>query len=180
MLVRQYNQDFVEHHCNERAEMSVEDKPFMDIMSKSAVLKDGHYHLEFPFRNCNVKMPNNKQVAQQRAQYLLKRFQRDQSFFNEYREFMDSVGAEGHSEIIPQEDIEHEEGKVWYIPHYGVYHPRMKTLRVVYDCASTFAGTSLNKELLQGPDLTNTLLGVLIRFRHGPIALMTDIKGMFH
>ena len=51
---------------------------------------------------------------------------------------------------------------------------------VVFDCASTYAGASLNKELLQGPDLTNTLLGVLIRFRQGPVALMTDIKGMFH
>ncbi|XP_039456650.1 uncharacterized protein LOC120433807 [Oreochromis aureus] len=125
-------------------------------------------------------MPNNKQVAQQRAQYLLKRFQKDQLFFEEYNEFMHNVSMEGHSEIIPQEQLKHEEGKVWYIPHHGIYHPRKKTLRVVYDCAPTFAGTSLNKELLQGPDLTSTLLGVLIRFRQGPIALMTDIKGMFH
>lgn len=43
-----------------------------------------------------------------------------------------------------------------------------------------FGGTSLNKELLQGPDLTNTLIGVLLRFRQGPIAFMLDIEGMFH
>ncbi|KAL0150572.1 hypothetical protein M9458_054165 [Cirrhinus mrigala] len=35
-------------------------------------------------------------------------------------------------------------------------------------------------ELLQGPDLTNTLIGVLLRFRQGPVAFMSDIKGMFH
>lgn len=179
MLVKQYNQDFVENQCNERAEMSVEDKQFMNIMSDSAVLKDGHYCLKLPFRKPEVRMPNNKQVAQQRAQYLLKRFQKDQLFFEEYKEFMHNVSMEGHSEIIPQEQLKHEEGKVWYIPHHGVYHPRKKTLRVVYDCASTFAGASLNKELLQGPE-TSTLLGVLIRFRQGPIALKTDIKGMFH
>ncbi|KAL3999159.1 4-aminobutyrate aminotransferase / (S)-3-amino-2-methylpropionate transaminase [Sarotherodon galilaeus] len=180
MLVKQYNQDFVENQCNERTEMSVEDKQFMNIMSESAVLKDGHYYLKLPFRKTEVRMPNNKQVAQQRAQYLLKRFQKDQLFFEEYKEFMHNASMEGHSEIIPQEQLKHEEGKVWYIPHHGVYHPRKKTLRVVYDCASTFAGTSLNKVLLQGPDLTSTLLHVLICFRQGPIALMTDIKGMFH
>ena len=38
----------------------------------------------------------------------------------------------------------------------------------------------MNKELLQGPHLTNTLLGVLIRFRQGPVALMADIDAMFH
>ena len=37
----------------------------------------------------------------------------------------------------------------------------------------TFGGTSLNKEVLQGPDFTNNLAGVLLRF-------MGDIKGMFH
>ena len=51
---------------------------------------------------------------------------------------------------------------------------------MVFDCASTFHGTSLNRELLQGPDLTNKLIGVMLRFRLGPIALMTDIEGMFH
>ena len=180
MFIRQYNQDFVEQHCDEQTEMSVEDKQFMEIMSNSAVLKDGHYHLRLPFRNPDVRMPNNKQVAQQRVQYLLKRFKRDQSFYNEYKEFMSNVSAEGHSKIVPWEELEPEEGKVWYIPHHCVYHPQKKTLRVVFDCASTYAGASLNKELLQGPDLTNTLLGVLICFRQGPIALMTDIKGMFH
>ena len=39
---------------------------------------------------------------------------------------------------------------------------------------------SLNSQLLQGPDLTNNLVGVLIRFREEPIAIMADIEGMFH
>ena len=180
MLIKQYNQDFVEQHCDEHAELSVEDKQFMEIMSSSATLTNGHYYLKLPFRDSNVVMPNNKQVAQQRAQQLLKRFKRDQSFFEEYKGFMQDVSTEGYAEIIPQDQLSHEEGKVWFLPHHGVYHPRKKTLRVVFDCASCFAGTSLNKQLLQGPDLTNTLLGVLTRFRQGPMALMTDIKGMFH
>ena len=180
MLIKQYNQDFVEQHCEEHAELSVEDQQFMEIMSSSATLTNGHYYLKLPFRDPNVVMPNNKQVAQQRAQHLLKRFKRDQSFFEEYKGFMQDVSTEGYAEIIPQDQLSHEEGKVWFLPHHGVYHPRKKTLRVVFDCASCFAGTSLNKQLLQGPDLTNTLLGVLTRFRQGPMALMTDIKGMFH
>ena len=39
---------------------------------------------------------------------------------------------------------------------------------------------SLNKELLPGPDLMNSLLGVLIRFRRETTAFMCDIEQMFH
>jgi len=38
----------------------------------------------------------------------------------------------------------------------------------------------LNKELLQGPNLTSSLLGVLFRFREEPVAFMGDIHAMFH
>ena len=43
-----------------------------------------------------------------------------------------------------------------------------------------FRGTSLNSELLQGPDLTSSLFGVFTRFREEPVAVMTDIQAMFH
>ena len=53
-------------------------------------------------------------------------------------------------------------------------------MRVVFDCAATYQGMSLNKSLLQGPDMTNTLLGVLLRFRQDDIAIMADIESMFY
>jgi len=74
-----------------------------------------------------------------------------------------------------------EQRNVWYIPHHGVYHPKKPTkIRVVFDCAAEFKGESLNKHLLQGPDLTNTLTGVLNRFRQEPVGLMCDIESMFY
>lgn len=69
---------------------------------------------------------------------------------------------------------------MFYIPHHGVYHPKKRKLRVVFDCTASFQGRSLNGELLQGPDLTNTLVGVLLRFREEPIAMMADIESMFY
>jgi len=50
----------------------------------------------------------------------------------------------------------------------------------VYDAAAEFKGVSLNKELLQGPQLNNNLLGVLLRFREEKVALTSDIESMFH
>lgn len=69
---------------------------------------------------------------------------------------------------------------MWYIPHHGVYHPKKHKIRVVFDCNAAYQGTSLNKQLLQGPDLTDSLIGVLIRFRQEPVALIADIESMFY
>lgn len=74
---------------------------------------------------------------------------------------MQDVIMEGHAEVVPNDQLEGDKGKVWYITHHDVYHRRKKTLCVVFDCTANFGGTSLNQELLQGPNLTSILLGVL-------------------
>ncbi|XP_063749569.1 uncharacterized protein LOC134870954 [Eleginops maclovinus] len=53
------------------------------------------------------------------------------------------------------------------------------------NCASSltgasFGGTSLNQQLLQGPDLTSSLVGVLMRFRQETVAVMADVEAMFY
>ena len=69
----------------------------------------------------------------------------------------------------------------WYIPHHGVNHPRKPDkIRVVFDCSAEYKGSSLNKELISGLDLTNQIVGVLTRFREDEIAFMADIEKMFY
>ena len=77
-------------------------------------------------------------------------------------------------------DDEEVVGKTWYLPHHGVYHPTKKKIRVVFDAAAKYEGISLNKQLISGPDLTNSLVGVLIRFRKGLIPFTADIESMFY
>ena len=43
-----------------------------------------------------------------------------------------------------------------------------------------YHGESLNDHLLQGPDLTSKLTGVLTRFREERVAFMADIEKMFY
>ena len=73
-----------------------------------------------------------------------------------------------------------KKGKVWHIPHHGVYNAQKGKLRIVFDASAKFEGMSLNQELLQGPDMTNLLVGVLLRFRKEHVAIMADIEAMFY
>jgi len=77
------------------------------------------------------------------------------------------------------EEFDNQNGRTWYLPHHGIYHPQKQKVRVVFDCSATFDGHSLNDKLLQGPDLTSNLVGVVTRFRQEKYAFMADIEKIF-
>ena len=86
-----------------------------------------------------------------------------------------------YAEKIPAEQIESEPGIVWYLPHHSVTHPKKPDkVRVIFYCAPKHHERSLNGNFLQGTDLTNSLIGFLLRFCQEPVAVMADIKAMFH
>ncbi len=104
-----------------------------------------------------------------------------------YFEFVGKLFAKGHairvktSKDHKEDKTTKENGNVWYLPHFGVYHPQKpKKIRVVFDSSAECEGVSLNKELLLGPDMANNLLGMLICFRRYHIAIACDIEQMFH
>jgi len=87
----------------------------------------------------------------------------------------------GYAKKVPQNLRDRNDGKVWYLPHHSVVHPQKPDkVRVVFDCAASYRGTLLNAQVLQGPDLTNRLVGVLLRFREEPVALMANVEAMYH
>ena len=49
----------------------------------------------------------------------------------------------------------------------------------MFDAAASYKGTSLNDQLVTGPDLLNTLVGVIMRFRLHVVAMIADIETMF-
>ncbi len=137
MLSKQYNHDFNEKAA-EKKEMSREDHEFMEKVSKSTELQDRHYKLNLPFRMENPMLPNNLCVAKHRLIGLKRKFERNNVFHQEYKDFMDEVMKQGYAEKVPLHQLKQDEGKVWYVPHHGVYHPKKGTLRVVFDCGAAF------------------------------------------
>lgn len=91
---------------------------------------------------------------------------------------MTNIINKGYAEEV-SENIQEQDAR--YIPHHGVYHhQKTDELLVVFDCAAKYQGTSLKDMLLQGPDLVNPLVEVLIKFRQYPFAYMADIESMFY
>lgn len=94
-------------------------------------------------------------------------------FFKLMHNIIEKQQAEPAPPLQPGEEC-------WYLPTFGVYHPQKPNkIRVVFDSSAQFRNVSLNDVLLRGPDLNNTMIGVLLRFRKEQIAITADIEQMF-
>ena len=155
---RQYANFEFNERLTEEKDLSMEDKAFMKIMENSAVKVDGHYQTALPFRTKATKMPSNKIQAEAYANSLKKRLLRRKEKHQEYTNFMEELVEKGYAEKVPDSELARNDGRVWYIPHHCVKHPRKADkVRVVFNCPVVYKGYALNSELLQGPDLTNRL-----------------------
>ncbi|XP_067950301.1 uncharacterized protein [Watersipora subatra] len=162
---------------NSRKKMSQNDKKFLEILEKNSdTMKDGTITLPLPFLKTPF-MPNNRTQAVKRLGLLIGKLKKDHALKEEYFSFMDEILSSGHAEPVPTECP--PDGKIWYLPHFAVHHPKKNKLRVVFDASVKYQDKCLNNELLSGPDHVNCLPGILLRFRKEPIAFSCDIQKMF-
>ena len=69
----------------------------------------------------------------------------------------------------------------WYLPHQPAVNPKNpETLRIVFDCGAEYQGMSLNNFLMHRPDLNQSLVSVLTQFRQEKVAIVADVRSMFH
>lgn len=180
-LDKLYNTEFYDSIIDEAA-MSTDDVKAEKIMMDSAKRSNGHYEISLPFKDGAPSSKNNFTVASKRLGSLKRRLEHDERLKTSYFNVLKQYEREGASRMIASsvDDLSKEEVS-WYLPHHGVWTAKKPDEpRVVFDCAAKFEGISLNDQLYKGPENTNSLVGVLLRFRVGKTAVVADIKRMFH
>ena len=169
---------FIRSADDDQIGQSVEDKEFVRLMDSEFHKDDqGRWTAPLPFRSPRVAMPNNRPQAWRRAQYLDASLRKDPVKKQHFFTFMTKVLDSGAAEVAPGTPT----NDCWYLPLFGVYHPRKPDqIRGVFDSSAVYEGVSLNSTLMSGPDLTNNLLGILLRFRKDKVAVMADVEQMFY
>ncbi|KAJ8040939.1 hypothetical protein HOLleu_15398 [Holothuria leucospilota] len=85
---------------------------------------NGHYETALPLKDESVCMPNNKALVTQWANNMKQRFQEDSKYLEDYKGFVKGLLDKGYVVQTTDEELRGDDGKVWYIPHHGVYHPQ--------------------------------------------------------
>lgn len=94
---QQTKADFPECAQDEQLGLSREDHHFMESVTESAKLVYGHYSIGLPLRRNDVKMPNNRKVAEKQALNLKRRFNKDSVFHADYTDFMSDIISKGYA-----------------------------------------------------------------------------------
>ncbi|XP_068243707.1 uncharacterized protein [Palaemon carinicauda] len=137
----------------------------------------GSYKVPLPLHDHLRPLPETKDIALHHMHNLGKKLVKDGAYTKQYSAFMTEMLEKGYAERVTAASQEN----VWYIPHFGVQQPdKPSRVCVVFDCANKVEGTSLNDLLLRGPDMMNSLLGVLVKFRGGLFTYTGDINTMFY
>ena len=174
-MIQMYQQDFNEGTHSSKVALSVEDRKALATMQNCTQLQNGHYIIPLPWKSNQVKLPRNCTMAERRLAYLRAKLLRDKDLFHNYKDKIKEYLDKRYARKVPTNLLPYTDC-TWFIS----YHATVRKFRVVFDCAAKFQGVSLNDNLLQGPDHTSNLMGVLLRFRKKPLAVVADIRGMFH
>ncbi|XP_063371443.1 uncharacterized protein LOC134659686 isoform X3 [Cydia amplana] len=139
---------------------------------------ENRYRSGLLWRSDDEKLPDNRAQALKRLHSLERKLDHDANLKAEYAKHMNNLLDKGYAEKMdspPPPDAP----RTWYLAHFPTFHPQRGKMRLVWDAAATAHGRSLNSALLAGPDLLESLFGVLVRFREGKIAVIADVKEMF-
>lgn len=158
---------------------SVQDQSATRIFEATAKHTGERYEIGMLWRCENPVLPYNRVLAEMRLQVLEKKFCRDGELAKAYTNIINGYLEKGYARKLSPDEAKSKSEKTWYLPHHPV-QAKHKKLRVVFNAAAKFRGTSLNDQLVTSPDLLNNLVGVLTRFRSEKIALLADVESMFH
>ncbi|XP_063821265.1 uncharacterized protein LOC135071404 [Ostrinia nubilalis] len=144
-------------------------------------LPSGRFKVGLLWREDNPHIPDSYALARSRFNTLERKMAKDKDLKIAYSKFITDIIDKDYAKECDDtyQSLVKNNCRFWYLPHFAVFHPQKKKIRVVHDAAARTDGVSLNSLLLPGPDLLPSLLGILFRWREGRIAMIGDIKEMF-
>ncbi|XP_076660478.1 uncharacterized protein LOC143363834 [Halictus rubicundus] len=135
----------------------------VQILRNTARKVDNAWEVGLLWRKEPAPQVDSLATARQRLFSLERKLDRDPEYASLYYQEMDRLIKNGYAERVDRDSTNE---RVWYLPHFGVRNTNKPgRVRLVFDAAAKSAGISLNYQLESGPDLLQSLPGVLIRFR---------------
>ncbi|XP_064653297.1 uncharacterized protein LOC135503579 [Lineus longissimus] len=156
-----------------------EDKMVIEKTKSSIRKLPDRFEVGIPWREDPPDLKYNRIVAERRLRSLEASLMRRPEVAKRYKEAFEATVEKGYITKISSEKAQ-EPG--WYLPHFAVIRDDKQTtkVRIVYDAAAAYEGTSLNQKMFPGPKLQRDILEILLKFRLKPVALIGDIKEMFN
>ena len=152
------------------------------LIDQNLTFHGSHWEAAYPWIKDPANLSDNRRVAFATLKALERRLERDPTKAKVYDAQMKDMIDRGVAREIPKEEMASYKGPIHYIAHHEVLKPDSKStpVRIVFNSSANYKGHILNDYWAKGPDMMNSLLGVLLRFRENEVALVGDIRKMYH
>ena len=150
--------------------LPLQERKALETLENTVQFADNHYSVGLLWKENQPILPYNKSLALSRFHSLEKKFKRHPEFAEKCKNTLNDYINKGNAVKLSLEEANH-----------GVINVNKPgKVRVVFDAAAQFDKTCLNEKLLKGPDYLNKLIGILLRFRRQPYAVISDIEQIYH
>ncbi|VDL64515.1 unnamed protein product [Nippostrongylus brasiliensis] len=168
-----------EYTGSQRTETQLINGTVLQYFKETTQHRDDGYYVRLPWKETRHTLPDNKMLALKRLQKVLEIY--DENTLRQYDNIFRDQCEKGVIEEVSLDNV-HGEGIIHYLPHQAVITPQKETtkLRIVFDASAHYKNSPcLNDVLHQGPLLLPDLVGMLLRFRTHPIAVISDVEKAF-
>ena len=158
---------------------NVEDQMTQEYYNNTVEYKDNQYWVRLPWKLNAPSLPTNYTNARGQLMHMWSKLKKNETMLQKYDQIIKSQLENKFIEKV-EEPVNHNIGH--YLPHHAVKKDSVTApIRVVFNCSSKASkqGSSLNDCLYKGPNLTENLINVLIKFRVNPYAIVADISKAF-
>lgn len=152
--------------------MSKEDIRAEEILNETMVRIGEGYDPRLSWQDVNIVLPKSRNNAIERLLCTERKIDKNPINRRAYCDEMKDLQDKNYIRKLTRDEIEGENTKTWYLPHFGITNPsKPDKLRIVFDASSKSNGISLSHCLLTGPDLYNSLFTISLHFRVRKFAL---------
>ena len=160
--------------------LTINETRAMNVSETTTALNNKHYEIGLLWKTDNPKLPMNRKLVENRLISLEERLERNPVIKKGIKKQSTSIYRKV-TQKITQNKIRNSSGITNFKSHHCVLNTKKANkVRVVFDAGAKFKGISLNYNLLKNPDLLNSLIAILIRFRLGQYAEIGGIEQIFH
>ena len=142
-----------------------------------------HWITSYPWLVDPKSLPNNYRSAVATLNKVERALEKDPKWASSYAEQIQDMIDRGVARKLSEEEMKQWSGPAFYLSHLAVASPKSAStpVRIVFNSSQSYKGISLNECLAKGPDsYANNILGILLRWREGAVAIVGDIRKMFH
>ncbi|XP_068737311.1 uncharacterized protein [Montipora capricornis] len=128
-------------------------------------------------------LPNNYGSALATLKNTERTLGKDERWADTYQKQMEDMMERGVARKLSHKELQEWSGPKFDISHLAMVNTRSHStpVRIVFNSSQVCQGISLNSCLAKGPDsYMNNLIGILLRWREEQVALVGDIRKMFH